>query len=305
VELPLAAEEFLTWLAVERRRSANTLAAYRRDLSAYVRWLAAQGLAAERAGEADVQRWVGARRAAGDAASSITRSLVAVRTFHRFCVEEGRAAADPAAHVAAPRKPASLPRALTEAQVTTLLDAVIGNEPLHRRDRAILEVLYGTGMRVSELCGLSLGDLDADAGLARVLGKGAKERVVPLGRLARAALGEWLSPGGRGALEPARWARRGDADAVFLNRRGGRLSRQGAWGVVRHYGDRVGLRDLLTPHVLRHSCATHMIEHGADIRIVQELLGHASVSTTQIYTRVSPERLRSVYEAAHPRARRR
>jgi integrase/recombinase XerD len=157
-------------------------------------------------------------------------------------------------------------------------------------------------VRVSELVGLSLADLDLDASLLLAFGKGAKERVVPVGRLARDALRAWLAPAGRGALVPARWARRGDADAVFLNARGGRLSRQGAWGVVRHYGDRVGLGDRLTPHVLRHSCATHMLDHGADIRVVQELLGHASISTTQVYTKISTERLRRVYDAAHPRA---
>jgi integrase/recombinase XerD len=168
----------------------------------------------------------------------------------------------------------------------------------------VLEVLYGSGLRVSELVGLSLGDLDLEAGMLRAFGKGAKERVVPVGRLAREALAAWLAPGGRGALVPARWARRADGEAVFLNARGGRLSRQGAWGIVRHYGDRVGLGERLTPHVLRHSCATHMLDHGADIRVVQELLGHASISTTQVYTKVSTERLRRVYESAHPRARR-
>jgi integrase/recombinase XerD len=158
-------------------------------------------------------------------------------------------------------------------------------------------------VRISEAVGLSLGDLVLEEGIVRAFGKGAKERVVPLGRLALEALNGWLSPGGRPALVPPRWARRGDAEAVFLNARGGRLSRQGAWGIVRRAGDRVGLGDRLTPHVLRHSCATHMLEHGADIRVVQELLGHASVTTTQVYTRVTTERLRVVYEQAHPRAR--
>lgn len=305
VELPLAAEEFLTWLTVERGRSANTLAAYRRDLQAYMRWLAFRGTTFDGATEADIERWVADRRGSGDAPASVARGLVAVRTFHRFCAEEGRAGHDPAAAVAAPRKPAGLPKALTEAEVGSLLDAVVGHEPVHKRDRAILELLYGTGMRIGELCALALGDLDPDIGVVRVFGKGAKERIVPVGRAARAAVAEWLAPGGRDALAPARWARRGDADAMFLNLRGGRLSRQAAWAAVRTYGDRVGLGDRLTPHVLRHSCATHMIEHGADIRIVQELLGHASVSTTQIYTKVTAERLRSVYQAAHPRAQRR
>jgi integrase/recombinase XerD len=155
---------------------------------------------------------------------------------------------------------------------------------------------------LSEVTRLTLADLDFRAGSAHVLGKGSKERLVPLGRYAREALGAWLTPSGRGAMTPQRWARRGDAEAIFLNRRGGRLSRQGAWGIVRHYGDKVGLGDRLSPHVMRHSCATHMLDHGADIRVVQELLGHASITTTQVYTKVSAERLRRAYESAHPRA---
>jgi len=227
---------------------------------------------------------------------------VAVRTFHRFCATEGRSTNDPAADVAAPRVPAGLPKPLSEDEVGALLAAVTGERPVDRRDRAILEVLYGTGARISELVGLSLGDVDLDAGLARVFGKGAKERIVPVGRMARTALRQWLARGGRPLMEPDRWARRGDAEAMFLNARGGRLSRQGAWAIVRAHGERVGLGDRLSPHVLRHSCATHMLDHGADIRIVQELLGHASISTTQVYTKVSAERLRAVYDAAHPRA---
>ncbi len=183
-----------------------------------------------------------------------------------------------------------------------MIDAVVGDEPVARRDRAILELLYGTGMRISELCGLSISDLELETGLVRVLGKGGKERLVPVGRLAHQALDAWLSPSGRRHFEPARWPRRQDADAVFLNQRGGRLSRQGAWTLVRRYGDRVGLGDRLSPHVLRHSCATHMLDHGADVRVVQELLGHASVATTQVYTKVSSDRLRSAFESAHPRA---
>ena len=157
-------------------------------------------------------------------------------------------------------------------------------------------------MRISELVGLSLADVDLEDRLVRVFGKGSKERIVPLGRHAHSAMTAWLAPAGRGALEPTRWARRGDSEAVFLNQRGGRLTRQGAWGIVRAHARRVGLDDRLSPHVLRHSCATHMIEHGADIRAVQELLGHASISTTQLYTRVSTDRLFAVYRAAHPRA---
>ena len=301
--LPAAAEEFLSWLAVERGRSANTLAAYRRDLAAYAEFVHGRGVALGDVTEPVVNDYLHFLRAQGRAPSSVARALVAVRALHRFLVDEGYAGADPAGEVGAPRVPQGLPKALSEDDVERLLGAVVGEDAVARRDRAILEVLYGTGLRISELVGLSLPDVALDESLLRAFGKGSKERVVPVGRLARQALAAWLSPAGRGAMAPERWARRGDAEAVFLNARGGRLSRQGAWGIVRRYGDRVGLGERLTPHVLRHSCATHMLDHGADIRAVQELLGHASISTTQVYTRVSTERLRRVYESAHPRAR--
>ncbi len=296
-------EEFLSWLAVEKGRRPNTLAAYRRDLVVYAEWLGQRELAD--VSETDIELFVGALRDSGHAPTSVARTLVAVRALHRFSASEGGLTTDPTVDVALPRVPAGLPKPLSERDVTMLLDSVVGREPADQRDRAVLETLYATGMRISELVGLSLGAVDLDQCLLRVLGKGAKERIVPIGQAARRALSDWLSPAGRGALEPARWARRGDAEAVFLNRRGGRLSRQGAWGIVRHYGDRVGLTDRLSPHVLRHSCATHLLDHGADLRVVQELLGHASISTTQVYTKVSQERLREVYDRAHPRARRR
>ena len=301
--LPPAAEEFLSWLAVERGRASNTLAAYRRDLAAYAEFLAGRGLAVDDVGEAVVQDYLAFLRAAGRAPASVTRAMVAVRSLHRFLAEEGYAAADPAGTVGLPRVPAGLPKALSEEDVERLLAVVTGEDPPARRDRAILEVLYGCGLRISELVGLSLADLDLDGGFLRAFGKGAKERVVPVGRLAREALSAWLAPDGRGAMAPVRWARRGDAEAVFLNQRGGRLSRQGAWAIVRRHGDAAGLAGRLSPHVLRHSCATHMLDHGADIRAVQELLGHASISTTQVYTRVTTERLWRVYESAHPRAK--
>jgi integrase/recombinase XerD len=303
-ELPLDAEEYLTWLAVERGRSRNTLKAYRHDLSAYVTWLAARFVPLEDVTEADVAAYVGHLRADGLAPASVARALAAVRNLHRFLAEEGRTANDPAVEVAAPRVPSGLPKPLSEEEVTALLDAVVGNEPVQRRDRAILELLYGTGMRISELCGLALGDLDPDAAVVRVFGKGAKERIVPVGRPALAAVAEWRGPSGRPRMTPARWARRGDADALFLNQRGGRLSRQAGWAIVTRYGILAGIGDRLSPHVLRHSCATHMLDHGADLRVVQELLGHASISTTQVYTKVSGDRLRTVFESAHPRARR-
>jgi integrase/recombinase XerD len=303
VDLPAPAEEFLSWLAVERGRSENTLAAYRRDLAAYIDFVHGRGAALGDVGEHMVQDYLAFLRAAGRAPASVARALVAVRSLHRFLLDEGYVGSDPAVDVGVPRVPQGLPKALSEEEVERLLGAVIGEDAVARRDRAILEVLYGTGLRISELVGLSLTDVSLDEGLLRAFGKGSKERVVPLGRLARQALDDWLSASGRGGLAPERWARRGDAEAVFLNTRGGRLSRQGAWGIVRRYGDKVGLAGRLTPHVLRHSCATHMLDRGADIRAVQELLGHASISTTQVYTKVSTERLRRVYDQAHPRAK--
>ncbi len=302
VPLGQDAEEYLSWLGVERGRAANTLAAYRRDLTAYQAHLAQLGLALDQVDEAVIEGWLAARRAAGNRPASVARALVAVRGLHRFCLDEGRTGVDPTGDVSQPRVPQGLPKALSEAEVAALLAAVTGDEPGARRDRAILEVLYATGMRISELVGLSLSDLALEEALLRAYGKGSRERLVPVGRHARSALVGWLAPAGRGAFVPRRWARRGDADAVFLNARGGRLTRQGAWAIVRRHGDQVGLGGRLSPHVLRHSCATHMLEHGADIRVVQELLGHASIATTQVYTRVSAEHLREVYEAAHPRA---
>ena len=234
------------------------------------------------------------------AAATIARKLVAVRSFHRFCVDEGLVGHDPSEELGSPRVPQGIPKALTESDVEALLAAIEGDDPTALRDRAILETLYGTGIRIGELVGLARADLDLVDGLVRVMGKGSKERIVPLGRAGRAALDAYLTRG-RPVLDTAK--RRPPGDPVFLNRRGGRLSRQSCWHLVRDAGRRAGLGERLHPHVLRHSCATHMLDHGADIRVVQELLGHVSISTTQIYTKVSAERLRAVYEAAHPRAR--
>ena len=300
-ELPIEAEEFLTWLAVERGRSVNTLSAYRRDLGAYHDWLTKRSAALTDVSAADIAAYITHLRKQGKAPASVARASVAVRSLHHFLADEGLSAIDAAAGVEAPRVPAGLPKALDEDEVTDLIEGVVGDDPISQRDRAVLEVLYGTGIRISELVGLSLADVDLDGALLRAFGKGSKERIVPLGRPAMRALAEWFD-GGRPALEPERWARRGDAEAVFLNARGGRLTRAGAWLVVKKHGDRAGLGDRLSPHVLRHSCATHLLDHGADIRAVQELLGHVSISTTQVYTKVSTERLWQVYQEAHPRA---
>ena len=300
--LPLDVEEWLSWLATEKGRAPATLAAYRRDARRWWAWLRSRGTTLGDVTEADIEAYVAGLRAGDLAHATVARAVVAVRSLHRFLADEGRSPRDPGARVETPRVPAGLPKALSEPQVESLIGAVVGDDPVARRDRAVLEVLYGTGLRISELVGLRLGDVDLESALLRAFGKGSKERVVPVGRPAVAALAAWLGPGGRPALVPERWARRSDADAVFLNRRGGRLTRQGAWLVVKRRATDVGLEALITPHVLRHSCATHMLDHGADIRAVQELLGHASVSTTQVYTKVSAERLFAAYRAAHPRA---
>ncbi len=301
-ELPIEVEEFLSWLVAEKGRSANTLAAYRRDTRRWVVWLAGRGRTVLDARPEDVTVFVSSRRGEGAAASSVARQLAAIRMLHRFLAVEGGRPDDPTADVEGVKVPAGIPKPLTEAEVTSLLGAVVGVAPIDRRDRALLQLLYATGARISEAVGLSIGDLDLDGRLVRLYGKGGRERIVPFGSGAAEALDDWFSTGGRARLVPVRWRRRSDADAVFLNLRGGRLTRQAAWLVVKKYGERAGVADRLSPHVLRHSCATHLLDHGADLRVVQELLGHVSISTTQVYTKVSQERLFDVYRSAHPRA---
>jgi integrase/recombinase XerD len=308
--LPRSAEEYLSWLEVERGRSPRTLSAYRRDLVAFQESAAQNsggtGAQMEQATAGDIAAYVATLRRTHSAAS-VARALSSIRGFHRFLVDESLREDDPTADLPGMSTADLLPKALTEEEAELLLGAVVGAGPAHLRDRALLEVLYGTGARVSEVVSLNLGDVaealeSRELALIRVLGKGNKERIVPLGRMAREALAQWLSGEGRPLLQPARWKRRSDADAVFLNVRGGRLSRVGVFGVVKKYATGVGLADRVSPHVLRHSCATHMLARGADIRVVQELLGHASIATTQRYTKVSPEHLRRAYESAHPRA---
>jgi integrase/recombinase XerD len=308
VPLPRNAEEYLSWLDVERGRSPRTLASYRHDLVAYQDFVNRKdsGALIDTASSDIVAAYVASLRRTRSG-STVARSLSTLRGFHRFLLEEGEAPSDPTVDIPGIAVADLLPKALSEEETGQLLGAVVGTGPAMLRDRALLEVLYGTGARVSEVVGLNLGDVAEavdgdDAPLVRVLGKGSKERVVPLGRMALAALQQWLSGEGRPHFEPRKWKLRSDAEAVFLNVRGGRLTRVGAFGVVKKYADRVGLGERVSPHVLRHSCATHMLARGADIRVVQELLGHASVATTQRYTKVSSEHLRRAYEDAHPRA---
>ncbi|HXZ82335.1 MAG TPA: site-specific tyrosine recombinase XerD [Acidimicrobiales bacterium] len=299
------AEEYLSYLAVERGRAPNSIISYRRDLAAYERHLAGRKIALRDVAPATIEEYLAALATSGLAASSRARALAAIRGLHAFCLDERGAASDPSCEVEGPRVPEGVPKALSEAEVTRLLGSVVGDDPRARRDRAILELLYATGIRISELAGLALADLDRGRGVVRVLGKGSKERLVPVGRYALAALAAWLGPAGRASLVGDRTLARADAEALFLSTRARRMSRQAVWTVVNTCARRVGLADRVTPHVLRHSFATHLLDHGADIRVVQELLGHASITTTQVYTKVSQEHLRRVYLAAHPRARRR
>ena len=251
--------EHESWLTVERGLAPNSLAAYRRDLRRYAAFLRARGITDPRTvGEDVVRAYVAELESARDEEggprfkqSSVARALVAVRSFHRFCVDEGVTTADPSETVFSSRVPQGIPKALTEAEVEGLLGAVIGDEPRAQRDRAILELLYGTGIRISELVGLDLYDVDLEDGMARVMGKGSKERMVPVGRSARRVLQTYLGDGRR-ALTPVKPTRTADRDALFLNARGGRLTRQGCWKIVRAAGSRVGLDGRLSPHVLRH-----------------------------------------------------
>lgn len=301
--LPKEWEDFLAWLTIERGRALNTQQAYTRDLKRYHAYLCEHELTVMDVERSDVIAFALRLQSQGLARASVVRMLATVKGLHRYCVVEGIRCDDPTSDVDMPSPPTALPKALSVAQVATFIESVDGVDAVARRDRAVLEVLYGTGCRISEVVSMSLADLDMREGLARVIGKGSRERIVPLGRSALSALQFWFAAEeGRALMVPKMWSRKGDSQAVFLNQRGGRLSRQGVWLIVRRYAREVGLEGVLTPHVLRHSCATHMLNGGADIRFVQELLGHASISTTQIYTKVSTEKLWSVYKAAHPRA---
>ncbi|WP_289019643.1 site-specific tyrosine recombinase XerD [uncultured Ornithinimicrobium sp.] len=309
--LRLAADGWLDHLRVERGRSEHTLRAYRRDVGRYLDFLAARGItSAEQVREGHVSEFLAHLRT-GDAdhpplaATSAARAVVAVRGLHTFLALEGETPDDPAREVSPPTPPRRLPSALSVDEVHRLLQAAsVGDTPAALRDRALLEVLYGCGARVGEAVALDLDDLelgraeDGTGGVVRLFGKGRKERIVPMGRYARAALDAWLV---RGRPELVRTGR--GTPAVFVNARGGRLSRQSAWTAIKTAAERSGLGPTVSPHTLRHSFATHLLDGGADVRVVQELLGHASVTTTQIYTHVSTQRLREVYAQAHPRAR--
>jgi integrase/recombinase XerD len=297
-------ERFLDHLTVERGLSRHTIAAYRRDLARYAEFLRRRRV---RDATAVTARNVTAHIAGvsssthGDGvpyrATSVVRALSSIRAFHRFLMREGEADVDPTAGVIRPRLPRRLPRPLSVEDVGKILAQPGGTTAQGIRDRAVLETLYGAGLRVSELVGLDVDDVDLEEGRVRVLGKGSKERDVPLGRYARDAIAAYLT-----RVRPETATAR-SRSALFLNLRGGRLTRQGCTGILERHAAAARIQARVSPHTLRHSFATHLLEGGADVRVVQELLGHASVATTQVYTLVSKEHLREVYFSAHPRAR--
>ena len=302
-------DRYLRHLAIERGRSPHTIAAYRRDLVRLLDSLARSGVGdAAAISPGHLTGFARELQEGTDplAASSIARMLSSVRGFTRFLVDEERIPLDPAADLVARKLPDRLPKALTIAQVERLIAATSGDEPADVRDRALLELLYATGARVSEVVSLNVDDLlggnnageQGTAELVRLFGKGSKQRIVPVGSYARAALDAYLV-----RARPLLSARGRATPALFLGMRGARLSRQSVWLVIRAAAERAHLEVEVSPHSLRHSFATHLLQGGADVRVVQELLGHASVATTQIYTRVTADALRDMYVTAHPRAR--
>lgn len=291
-------EEYLQWLTIDKGRARATLDAYRRDLERLAQWLTRHGRDVESARDDDLERYFSEMRSTKRSPNSVARALAAAHGLYAFCLDEGYLTDDPSARVRAGQRGRTLPKPLGEDEIITMLDAISGPSAIDRRDRALLEMLYDTGARVSEVVGLDLSDLDFDEELILLSGKGGRQRLVPLGATLRSALLSYLAPGGRTSL-----VEHSSTSRVFVNARGGALTRQGVDLVVHKRGRAVGIeRGRVSAHVFRHSCATHMLAHGADIRVVQELLGHASIATTQLYTAVSVTTLQREYLLAHPRA---
>ncbi len=301
--LPPEVRRFETWLRVERRASAHTLDAYLADLGQYAAYLAARGAPLVPSSPALVRGFV-ASLAGAAGPVTLARKLSALRSFYRYLVKEGLATTNPARAVASPRQPRRLPEVLPEADTAALIEAPAGDDaPLHLRDRAFMELLYASGLRVSELTGLDVGGVDLAQGLVRVMGKWRKERIVPVGGQAREAIARYLAEAR--PLLAARPGGRTAGEALFLNFRGGRLTGRSVARLIDGWVRKAGLPRHVHPHVLRHCFATHLLANGADLRGIQELLGHASLSTTQRYTHLDWKRLATVYDQAHPRARQR
>jgi integrase/recombinase XerD len=291
--------DFLAYLEFERGLSRNTLEAYRSDLLQYGRFLEEHGLTAVGAQGSQIEDFLAALAGSGDGPASpatIHRKAACLRSFYRHLRREGLLESDPTATVTAPRRGRKLPQVLTRGEVTKLLEQPNGTQPTDLRDRALLELMYACGLRASEAIGLEVSDVDIEEGLLRARGKGSKERVVPVGHTAAEAVRRYLERG-RPALVGARVE-----SHLFVNFRGGSLTRQGLYKIVRRHATSAGLADRMSPHTLRHTFATHLLAGGCDLRSVQEMLGHADVATTQLYTHLSSERLKDVYFRAHPRA---
>lgn len=303
-------DEFVSYIRSEKGLAENTVAAYRRDLVLWARFCAATGVDPARVSSAEMTAFLTRVRAGKAPASrplspsSVARLVVSVRALYRFLVREGKARHDPTAGLGTPKQPRSLPKAIPLEDVERLLESP-PDDLLGRRDRALLEVLYGCGLRISELAALDVDDVDLEGATVLVrAGKGSKARQVPIGRAGAAAVATYLASTRPALVARSKRAAPTDRAALFVNARGGRLSRQGCWKILKRHAGTADLADEVSPHTLRHSFATHMLDAGADIRAVQELLGHASLSTTQIYTLVSDTKLREVYLTSHPRARR-
>jgi integrase/recombinase XerD len=289
--------DFLAYLEFERGLSRNTLDAYRTDLLQYGRFLEEREVAALKAVPADVADFLTSLAKRGSSPATIHRKSACLRSFYRHLRRDGLLEVDPTATLSSPRRARKLPQVLTRAEVENLLSQPRGTDPAALRDRALLEVMYACGLRASEAIGLELMDVDTEDGVVRARGKGSKERVVPIGQAALRALRHYLERGRPGLVK-------GSAEAhLFVNFRGGPLTRQGLYKIVRRHALGAGLADRMSPHTLRHTFATHLLAGGCDLRSVQEMLGHADVSTTQLYTHLSSERLKDVYFRAHPRAR--
>ncbi|HET9106515.1 MAG TPA: site-specific tyrosine recombinase XerD [Steroidobacteraceae bacterium] len=290
-----AVSRFLDAVWLERGLSANTLAAYRADLTALARWLAERRVPIVATSRADLQDFIAWRVREGARPRSTARQLSSFRRFFRYLVREGGITEDPTAQIAMPKIGRSLPKSLTEEEVEALLGAPVVSDPLGNRDRTMLEVLYATGLRVSELVNLQHGQINLNQGVIRILGKGNRERLIPLGEEAVRWLMEF-EHGARGEILLER-----QTDFLFPTRRGDRMTRQAFWHIIKRYARKAGISKALSPHTLRHAFATHLLNHGADLRVVQMLLGHSDLSTTQIYTHVARERMKELHSQHHPR----
>lgn len=290
--------DFLHYLIVERGLAKNTVIAYRRDLEDYTAFLKEKEslTSLNDVIRGHIIQYLMSLKQQGRASTTLARHIASIRTFHQFLLREKKADQDPSVHVETPKTERKLPKVLSMQEVEALLDVPRTKTAFGLRDQAMLEVLYATGLRVSELVQLDIGDAHLTMGFVRCIGKGNKERIIPLGKTAAQSLNRYLE-GGRGAL-----LKRKQSEALFLNHHGGRLSRQGFWKILKGLAREANIMKDLTPHTLRHSFATHLLENGADLRAVQEMLGHADISTTQIYTHVTKARLKDIYTAYHPRA---